>query len=353
MKYKKTLLLTLGLCAASIMAEAQTDRVTLLQNARNLVVRTTDNRSYYYLITSEQSRKMFRGDGELVVGKDKFSVSDISTIRLRALPRFSLNEDSTDISDAYAVDHGLLAFRRSFHLGQWNSLVVPFSLTGQQVREAFGDDARLAYAKAVSEGTWAALEFETIPLDTDDTVVEAGSYYLLWPTREPDIAEGEQTSVVYGSSRMPGPLYVIPNVSMASGQSAPANKLLRSADDQLRLRLRGTYTYLTGRYKVFSANRRQFALDERGKFSEVVDSLPMKAFRSWVEETRNENQKDVAFYVDGISDDLTPTGIFAPLVNGIGQQPADEVYTLQGHKVDRSMLKPGIYVINRKKIVVK
>lgn len=353
MKYKNTLLLTLGLFAASIVAEAQTDRVTLLQNAKNLVIRTTDDRSYYYLVTSEQSQTMLRGGGELVIGKDRFSASDISSIRLKTLPRFSLNEDSTDISGAYAVDHGLLAFRRSFHLGQWNSLVVPFDLTGHQVREAFGDDARLAYAKAVSEGAWVAVEFETIALDTDDTVVEAGSYYLLWPTREPDIAADGQTGVNYGSGKVAGPLYVIPNVTMASGQTAPAYKLLRSEEDQIRLRLRGTYTYLTDRNKVFSAKHRLFVLDDNGQFTEVVDSLPLKAFRSWVEETRNENQKEVAFYVDGVSEDLTPTGVFAPLVKGVGQQPADEIYTLQGHKVDRSMLKPGIYVINRKKMVIK
>ena len=353
MKYKKTLLLTLGLFVMSMVAEAQADRVTLLQNARNLLIRTTDNRSYYYLITSEQSQTMLRGNGEVVVGKDRFSVSDISTIRIKALSRFSLDEDSTDISAAYSVDHGLLAFRRSFHLGQWNSLVVPFSLTGQQVREAFGDDAHLAYAKAVTEGDQAILEFETIPLDTDDTVVEAGSFYLLWPTREPDLAEDKQTSVAFGGNKVMGPLYVIPNVSMVSGQKSPANYILRSDDDQLRLRFRGTYKSLTNGNEVFPTSRRLFALDDRGKYCEVVDSLPMKAFRSWMEEARNNTQKELAFYVDGVSDDLMPSGLFAPLVNGIGHQPAEEIYTLQGRKVDRSMLKPGIYVINRKKMVIK
>lgn len=359
MKYNKTILLILTLSLASHLAAEpsvspdESDRVTMLQSAKNLVINTTDNHSYYYLVTSEQSRTMFRSNGQVVIGSDKFSVSDISSIRLQNLPRFSLNEDSTEINTDYAVNHGLLAFRRSFHLGQWNSLVVPFNLTGAQVREAFGEDAILARARAITGDAKAVLEFETIGLDTDDIVIEAGSHYLLRPTREPDIADGEQTSVAYGAIKVPGPLYVIPNVSLSTGQTMPANKVYRSDDDQLRLRFKGTYKLLDGRSKVYSSNHRLFALDDRGLFCELADSVAMKAFRSWIEEARNNNQQEVAFYIDGVSEDLTPVGVFAPLVSGIRQQADDDAYTLQGHKVDRSMLKPGIYIINRKKVVIK
>ena len=85
----------------------------------------------------------------------------IKGIRLKEVPKVMLNEDST-VFTSRTVEHGLLAFRRSLAVGKWNSLIVPFDLTGKQVRDAFGDDCVVAKVKGVTNGEEVILEFDTV-----------------------------------------------------------------------------------------------------------------------------------------------------------------------------------------------
>jgi len=321
----------------------------MLEKANNLTISTTDNRTYHYLVSSELSRAMhLLGDGRVAIVRDTFNTADIRGMRFKTLPKFSLDEDSTAIGADYAVDHGLLAFRRSFNLGRWNTLVVPFALTGSQVRDAFGQDALLAHARTITEGDVATLEFTSIALETDDVVIEAGVHYLIRPTREPDLPAGMSSSAVYGSSKIAGPLYVIPNVTMTNDKTAPANQALRSTDDNVRLRLRGTY--VSNEDNPYTSSHQLFALNDEGLFVIADDGVAVKAFRSWIEESRNTAELAFRFYVDGIGEDITGTSSLRTILNDVVQP--DAVYDLSGRRVSEP-LKTGIYVINGKKFVAK
>ena len=121
------------------------------------------------------------------------------------------------------MSHGLLAFRSTLNMNQWNTLVLPVSLTGRQVADAFGEDALLADFKDIIEGeTTAQFNFKTIPLNTDEVVVKSEMLYLIFPTRQPDIATGKTTSVVYGDKKIPGPVYLIADVSLQKGKDVPS-----------------------------------------------------------------------------------------------------------------------------------
>lgn len=326
-------------------AGAQT-RVTSLQNARNLVVTTNDNRASYYLVSTDQTYMVHRGQQQITIAGDTYNTADIRSMRFVSLPRFSLSEDSTAISTNYAVDHGLLAFRRSFNVGRWNTIVVPFSLTGTQLREAFGDDAMLAKMKAITEGDAATVEFETIDLGTSDVALEAGVHYLIRPTRQPDIDAGARTSMLYGGNYIYGPLYIIPNVTLATGLSAPSNQAVRSNNDNVRVRVRGTYVSMED--KTYTSSQTLFSLNDDGLFAEAADGVALKAFRSWIEQARNTNQLSYRFYIDGIDEDLTAAAIDEVLIDHDRQTTA--VYDLSGRKVSGE-LKAGIYVINGKKVI--
>ena len=312
-------------------ALAQNNRAVQLQNAKNLTITTSDQKTYYYLVSASLNYTMHRGNGQVVIQRDTFDVSKIRSMRFIALPRFSLNEDSTAFAADYSIDHGLLALRRSFNLNTWNTLVLPFSLTGSQVRDTFGEDAKLAQASAVTEGDMATIEFKTIPLEGDDVVIETEGFYLIRPTREPDLPQGELTSVVYGSGRVNGPVYIIPNVSMSSGQKVPSSESLRSEEDQVRLRFYGTYMSQDLEHEY----RDIYYMNDEGRYALLNDTQTLKAFRSWIEIVRNNNALPFRFYIDGIAD--ITQGI-EEIQHSTFNTQHSKVYDLQGRSQSPSSL---------------
>lgn len=294
----KLLILSFVICHFAFSSVvAQSSRVMQLQNAKNLTITTTDDHTYYYLVSPAHNHTMYRGGGKVIIQSDTFSVAKIRGMRFISLPRFSLNEDSTAISADYTINHGLLALRRSMNLNTWNSLVLPFSLTGQQVRETFGDNVMLAQVRGVSEGDVATVEFNTISLKDNEVVLEAENYYLIRPTREPDLARGEMTSVVYGSGRINGPVYLIPNVTLNSGLKTPASQAFRSDENNLRVRFYGSYVS-----HDFTPETVTYLLNDEGYYAPLNDMQTLKAFRSWMEVLRNNNALPFRFYIDGVAD---------------------------------------------------
>lgn len=331
---------------------AQTTRITTLQNAKNLAVTTAGGESKYYLVTGNDSKVFYKRGGKIVAGNDTAS---IRSMRLKSMSRYTLDEDSTTYLSNYAVDHGLLALRRSFELNKWNTLVLPVSLTGYQVLDAFGEGTMLARYNAVTDEKTATIELECVNLNTDSTSLTAGTYYLIRPTREPDVAVGSKTLAIYGSTRVAGPVYVIPSVTLPKGTKIPAMQNLRSKKDEVRMRISGTYMCYDDKMKVFDDRRNLYFLDDNGLFSQHTDSVSVKAFRSWIIELKNTDSLEVRFYINGINEDLTGStaGIYQPLTDKLSVQRERTVYDLQGRKFSKNNLRKGMYIINGRKVFVR
>ena len=338
----RKLLLLLALLPT--MSWAQTSRITTLQGTRKLVVnngQTTRN----HLLGSNESIMIHRKDGKLILGNDTLT-PQTTTLQLKSLPRFVLDEDSTAFGNKYSVDCGLLAFRRSLNVGLWNSIVVPFSLTGAQVRDAFGDEAQLAVLSAVTDGEMPTVEFQGIDLQTDEVVITANQHYLLKPSREPDIAEGRQSTVNYGSAKVAGPVYAIGGVSLTDGQNAQY-KTLRSESRQSVVRVRGYYYA----HDVPVATNPRYVLGDEGYFYQLTASTSQKGFRSFYEDASNDSHTRMRFYIDGVDEDLSDVTGMADIVRSEAAGQAAAVYDLQGRRVARPA--KGLYIIGGKKVVRK
>lgn len=346
MRMKKLLLL---LTLLPLMTQAQTSRITTLQSARNLAISDGQKTSNHLLKSGESVVLRFK-DGQLIAGSDTLTPESVS-LRLKSLPRFAMDEDSTAFNNKYGVDFGLLALRRSLNVGQWNSIVIPVSLTGSQLRDAFGEEAQLAAFTRVTDGTIPTVELESIDLQTDEVVLTANQHYLLKPSREPDVAEGHQTSVVYGTAKVLGPVYAIAGVSMESGQTAKYQSM-RSDDRQTTIRIRGSYSS----HEVSVVANPRYVLGDEGYFSQLTETITQKGFRSYVEDAGNEHPAYVRFYIDGVAEDVSdPTGISAALVNSKGVKSkgvkSDKMYDLQGRRVAQPAR--GLYIVGGKKVIIK
>ena len=349
----KKMLLTALLLATMTWASAQSERVTRLQGSRNLIVTTTDGHAAYHTTSAAQSLIIRKEGDKLVFDGQPIAMSDIQKMRLVTPQKYILNEDSTTFTPM-EVDRGLLALRYDFQLNKWNTLVLPVSLTGEQVIEAFGEGTQLAVYMGATENEWAQIDFDFIDLNTTETVVNPDKYYIIRPTREPDIAVGQTTNVYYGTTRVPGPAYIIYNVSMVKNKDFPANQSLSSTERNLGMRVSGAYKS----QKVSYLNRVFFCMNDNGLFYEANDSVEMKAFHNWMVLVRNNNNLPFRFYINGIDEDLTLASIEGLTVSDGQTIPDASIYDLSGRRLGtrqslNGRLPRGIYISNGKKIMVR
>jgi hypothetical protein len=342
---KKLLMLCLAFgCACCAMAVA---RHQALLTAKNLTITTKAGQTYYYIVSSNDSPMMYRAEGRLIVGRDTFLLSDIQSMRFRSMAHFLLDEDSTAFSGSYAVDHGLLALRRTMQKGSWNSLIVPVDMTAAQVLDAFGDSTRVATVRGMSDKVSATLDFETVDLQADPNAIaiKAGQHYLLSPSREPDYSDSQRPSTTWGSNRPYGPIYLVPNVSMASGQKRPKAKTVFEGTNY------SSYIQASGAYYQHNVSAGNYLLNDEGRFILTEESVTQPGFTSCFTDHREDKTLPLRFYIDGINEDLSPaTGIEGLIVNPTGD--SDAIYDLHGRRLDAAPRK-GIYVKNGKKFIVK
>lgn len=345
--------LTWALLAASLLP-ASADRWTSLIYARYLTLTTTSGATYYYIAGNSDAATMHLRGTEVVVGRDTFGLADIRSMRIKDIDKFILDEDSLKYGGS-AVSHGMLALRRTLTQNQWNSLVLPVSLTGTQVRDAFGEDAMLATVRGFREGETAIVDYETIGLNTDEVVMQANYHYIIWPTREPDLADGKKATTLEG--RPQGPIYLIPDVTVAAKQ-LPKSVSFSSKNRETTISQRGTY-YIKDGSSVFNkkldgSSRPVYVFGDDGLLAMHTDSVLVKAFSSWFIDLSSEPGV-LQFYIDGVSEGLT--AIDPLTVSSAARKDDDRVYDLHGRLMGRQrddlQLPKGIYVRNGRKFIVK
>ena len=334
-------------------AQMKVARSSALTRAKNLTITTKDGQTYYYLISSNDMPMMHLDDGFVRIGKQVFEKQNIKSMRFKEMAHLLMDEDSVTFFNKTTLNHDLIGLRREFHTNKWNTLMLPFSLTGEQLRDAFGEDAQLAKPIGFNTEDNSILDFQSIDLNTDESVVEANYPYLILPTREPDVASGSPLGNFY-SSRVYGPLYLIPEVSLDANQTIPRHQMT-STDGINSIRFRGTYYALDGTYIVGSSVKNKkvapqsLTLDEDAQtFVYNEDSVAVKAFRSWVQVVKG-NPQEMKFCIDGIelTDGIVDIGESQPDL-----RDKEGIYDLSGRRVAMPTRK-GIYIINGKKVAIK
>lgn len=103
--------------------------------------------------------------------------------------------------------------RRYFNVGKWESLILPCTLTGDQVKQTFGGDqeVKLSVYDRV-EGT--CVYFKTV--DTDKEGIVAGKLYIIKVGKEADIkTKNEEYTFPWGNNttvKVKGPIYQVKGV---------------------------------------------------------------------------------------------------------------------------------------------
>ena len=190
---------------------------------------------------------------------------------------------------------------RSLKAG-WNAIILPFALNANEIKEAFGENAKLA-AYTGDEGTTnVTVKFKPA------TAMVAGTPYLLW-------LEATPTSVPFFLNKA-----ITTDITAATG----------------------TAFDFVGTYDNASVKAGDFFIKD-GKFVKATSNNKVKPFRSYLQ-VKTAGVRNITFVVG----DEEVTGIEGIMAN---EQTVKNIYNLSGQKVNKA--HKGLYIQNGKKVVVK
>ncbi len=298
--------------------------------------------------------------------------------------RFSPNEYTPAVKDGrYA---GAACLQRKFTKNEWNTFSFPLPLTGEQVRNAFGDKSELLVLNSIGNLSHndCIIDFKTVPLLTVENVVTAGNLYMLKPSKDPAYGENPRGMMAYYydlgkmffSTKVENddPDYNNPvmNLSVWSGQQSVGS--FKNTNNGC-----GYVTYTrTPSFSSFRVNRDGIKLStvdspegsyapkgsyamSGGKMYELSRDTPIKGFRGWIKLTHSifpDSESAAAgakIAIDGIIEGDIPTIIDRHVVVPMNINAVTAVYDLSGRKVGTSVdgLPKGLYIVDGKKLLVK
>ena len=240
--------------------------------------------------------------------------------------------------------------RRYFNVNKWESLILPCTLTGDQVKQTFGGDqgVQLSVFDRVEKN---CVYFKTVNLDTDSIV--AGKPYIIKVGKEADIkTKADEYTFPFGNKttvKVKGPIYQVKGVvpPTFSGSDVTTEEEISGG---YKVQFHGFY------YDPGAAPRNAYVVNNGNMYH--LDS-PWESFvgTSWYITITDAqgNAKALSFSFDGDSSTTAIENVTRQ--EDAAVQTDGFVYNLSGQRVgtrnNMSNLSSGIYIVAGKKVVVK
>lgn len=240
--------------------------------------------------------------------------------------------------------------RRYFHVNEWESLILPCTLTPDQVKQTFGGDqeVKLSVFDRV-EGT--CVYFKTV--DTDKKGIVAGTPYIIKVGKKADIeTKNDEYTFPWGNNttvKVKGPIYQVKGVvpPTFTGDDVTTEEVTSGG---YKVQFHGFYydpgTAPTNAYVVNNGNMYHLSSD----WNSFVGT-------SWYVTIKDADgkAKALSFSFDGDSSTTAIENVTRQ--EDAAVQTDGFVYNLSGQRVgtrnNMSNLSSGIYVVAGKKFVVK
>lgn len=225
-----------------------------------------------------------------------------------------------------AKNNATVTLTKPLKANVWNAICLPFSMTEQQVRNAFGEDARIA-------------EFKKVDESGKKTVASFGMhYYQLITAGKPCLIKPSQVNDTY----------------TIKGVTIDAEQALTIADSNKKFDFVGTYAPTT-----MPANS-HFLGSNDGKLYYITADKEISGLKAFFKPVSTSNAKlSIAFDSTDNDFDNNTTGIEA-IKDYMDQDTANSsankgIYNINGQFMgtNPAILPQGIYVKNSKKFIVK
>ena len=309
-----------------------------------------------------------------------------------------------DCSNTYK--NTVLHLNKTFTKDKWNSFVLPVSLNRDQLRQAFGANARLAILSGL---TSSEIQFKTVDMDKNDNaeVLSAYTPYIIFPTKiHTDNTDNTKVSPAYKASLtstkgesgkqevvIKANHYDIPNVTFKTN-SKNENDLSEMHTDTWVSDVTTTVGNSNGSMKAYGTFARTFGQDvtqnvtdekaddygvykfkdrkiisgrdnligsyffDKGNlyYSSKDRVRGLRGFSCWFKPVNSASTK-LNLYIDGVANGTTGIDEVAFGDEEPTGKAAKGIYNMNGQLVsngsDTTNLPAGMYIVNGKKCVVR
>lgn len=247
-----------------------------------------------------------------------------------------LDEDET-LDDNRSLTKATMVFHRTFTTDKWNSLILPVDMTADQVKAAFGADAKIARFNRLQE-KWIYFETQA----ENNLHIEKNVPYIIKPTKEPTAVNRTYNVGGENTKHINGLVYTVTGIAY-DNQTAT----LKHEDKEFTTGMThyGSYENPT----VVPAD--SYILHNSEKMVHTaVDHKNIKSYRTWLRETTPSGET-LQMRVE--QNDGPSTGI--KVIEETAKN-ANAVYNVSGMRMNSSNtnnLPKGVYIINNKKVVIK
>lgn len=291
------------------------------------------------------------------VGVDNFAVRYVGKSKASI---FVLDEDATSteyMEKATGKDYEdvTVYLKRSFTLNKWNSFVTPVGLTNAQVKQAFGDDVKVAKLAGVGgvTGRESSIDFRTVDLSQEGIAIEPAQMYLVKPTKDGvdmnlEFADGTPVS---------GKMYLIGRRALDGSKITDGTLTIKTTNGQPAegAEITGAQVDFMGTYVSLDATKGPqvgaYAWSG-GDMYHLKKANAIKGFRGWLVD--HTGTKSIKFNIG----DGSVTSIDEVIANDRGGKTSDAVYTVDGVKIRDNAsslegLPAGLYIFKGKTHLVK
>lgn len=247
-----------------------------------------------------------------------------------------LDEDET-LDDERNLTKATMVFHRTFTTDKWNSLILPVDMTADQVKAAFGADAKIARFNRLQD-KWIYFETQT----ENNLHIEKNVPYIIKPTKEPTAVNRTYNVGGENTKHINGLVYTVTGIAY-DNQTAT----LQHEDTEYTNGMKhyGSYENPT------CVPADSYILHRSGDMVHTaVEHKNIKSYRTWLRETTPSGET-LQMRVE--QNDGPSTGI---KVIEEAPQNANAVYNVNGMRMNSSNtnnLPKGVYIINNKKVVIK
>lgn len=291
------------------------------------------------------------------VGVDNFAVRYVgkSKASIFVLDEDSTSEDYMKKATGEAYKDVTVYLKRSFTLNKWNSFVTPVGLTNAQVKQAFGDDVKVAKLAGVGGVTSreSSIDFRTVDLSQEGVAIEPAQMYLVKPTKDAvdmnlEFADGTKVS---------GKMYLIGRRSLDGSKITDGTLTIKPTWGQPAegAEITGAQVDFMGTYVALDATNGPQAgayAWSGGDMYHLKKANAIKGFRGWLVD--HTGTKSIKFNIG----DGSVTSIDEVIANDRAEKTSDAVYTVDGVKIRDNAsslegLPAGLYIFKGKTHLVK
>ena len=238
--------------------------------------------------------------------------------------------------------------RRYFHVGKWESLILPCTLTGDQVKQTFGGEKGVQLS-AFKEVKGTCVYFKAVDLDKEGIV--AGQPYIIKVAKDADIESKKEYTFPWGNNtvKVKGPIYQVKGVVPPTFEGDGVTTGVKTFDDY-KVQFHGFY------YDPGSAPANAYVVNNDNMYHLSSDWNNFVGTSWYITITDADgNAKALSFSFDGDSSTTAIENVTRQ--EDAAVQTDGFVYNLSGQRVgtrnNMSNLSSGIYVVAGKKVVVK